>query len=153
MVQIRNPKVKNTKVQHVLIEDHFIARFGNALKAASQDWSARIFPFDEFSLLKAFTLLVQILCIPEFVAAAAQGLAFGKRLTPGGLRSGGATHDYLLFQNLDRLQWRGRWATRSVLEHYIQLGVFASQSNRWNTRTQQQVQRSGAFAEAFLVAL
>ena len=40
--------------------------------------------------------------------------------TLGGLRAGGATHHYLVCQNVPVLQRRGRWQSSRSLDHYIQ---------------------------------
>ena len=43
-----------------------------------------------------------------------------RRFTPAGLRAGGATHDYLMGNTVERLMWRGRWLALSTLRHYVQ---------------------------------
>ena len=45
---------------------------------------------------------------------------FGSQFTPAGLRAGGATSEYLAYQSVDRLQYRGRWDSLNSLKHYIQ---------------------------------
>ena len=46
------------------------------------------------------------------------------RFSPAGLRSSGATQDFLARQSLDRVFWRGRWASLPVLKHYLHLVVY-----------------------------
>ena len=42
-------------------------------------------------------------------------------ILPSSLRPGGATYYFELWdENLPRLQWRGRWASTKMLEHYVQ---------------------------------
>ena len=65
----------------------------------------------------------QALRVPQKPFEDLEGFSQG-RFTPAGLRSGGATFDYLQHQNLDRLMWRGRWHSLAVLQHYVQLGVY-----------------------------
>lgn len=50
-----------------------------------------------------------------------------ERVSPAGLRAGVATFDYLCHGDLNRLQWHGSWHLKAVLEHYVQLSVYASQ--------------------------
>lgn len=40
--------------------------------------------------------------------------------TPGVLRGSGATALYLQTEDLNLIQWRGRWAQLKTVEHYIQ---------------------------------
>ena len=42
------------------------------------------------------------------------------KLTPGCLRGSGATHYYYLYEELGRIQWKGRWRRLQTLEYYIQ---------------------------------
>ena len=42
------------------------------------------------------------------------------RFTPGGMRAGGATHEYLQGTSLERVMWRGRWDAITTFHHYIQ---------------------------------
>ena len=72
-------------------------------------------------LLKAFDIDGDI-----FISSTRRDLknVITRRFTPGGLRPGAATSDYLRTQNTSRTQWRGRWANPSVLRHYRQLGTY-----------------------------
>ena len=47
-----------------------------------------------------------------------------RHFTVVGLRAGAATADYVRTQNTGRARWRGRWASDTVLKHYIQLGTY-----------------------------
>ena len=82
---------------------------------------SRVFPFTEFSLHKELSAILKTLhlhCVisdPQLLSA---------RVTPSGLRSSGATLDFLHHENLSRVKWRGRWANDTVLKHYLQLGVY-----------------------------
>ena len=42
------------------------------------------------------------------------------KLTPGCLRGSGATHYYYLYEELGRIQWKGRRRRLQTLEYYIQ---------------------------------
>lgn len=51
------------------------------------------------------------------------GIPVSQRLrgaTPAVLRGSGATHMYLLTEDLPRVQWRGRWSQLKTVEHYVQ---------------------------------
>ena len=41
-------------------------------------------------------------------------------VTPGTLRGSGATHWYLMTEDIPKIAWRGRWSKVKTLEHYIQ---------------------------------
>ena len=43
-----------------------------------------------------------------------------KGATPGVLRGSGATHLYLLAENIPLLAWRGRWARSKTFEYFLQ---------------------------------
>ncbi|CAE7245675.1 SUF4 [Symbiodinium sp. CCMP2456] len=43
-----------------------------------------------------------------------------KGITPKSLRGSGATWMYQLTEDVERIQWRGRWQQRRTLEHYLQ---------------------------------
>lgn len=51
------------------------------------------------------------------------GIPVGSRaggVTPAVLRGSGATYQYLLHEDLSRVQWRGRWSQLRTVEHYVQ---------------------------------
>ena len=73
--------------------------------------------------------------------------------TLGGLRSSGATLDFLRHENLDRVKWRGRWASDSVLKHYLQLGVYHLAALKFSDSARCQIQLYGSVFQAFLQSL
>ena len=75
------------------------------------------------------------------------------RFLPAGLRAGGATDDYLVRQNLGRLQWRGRWATVRVMEHYLQMGTFVLADIRMPVSAQRLVDRYAEVCLTFFSSL
>ena len=52
------------------------------------------------------------------------------RFTPGSLRAGGATAHYMLYRDLGRLQYHGRWRSPQTLACYLQEAVAAA---AWST--------------------
>ena len=63
----------------------------------------------------------------------------GSRFTPGGMRSGMATSDYLLLQNTLRTMWRGRWGCDTTLRHYLQMGAYHLSSLQLPQKAQTQI--------------
>ena len=135
VVTIRNPKIKVPHTQHVLIECPFVAAFCAHMKNAhGGSVDSQVFSFTTYGLHKNWTFLVQTLALNQ-LARHSSGLV--THATPGGLRSSGATLDFLNFESLDRVKWRGIWATDGALKHYLQLGVYhlaavqLSRETRW----------------------
>jgi hypothetical protein len=120
VVTIRNPKIRRKGLQHVLIELRWmlllLQDFLGRLPRGS-----RALPWTELQLLRRWRLLLRVLKLPYNCHMPEMNL---RAWTPAGLRSGSATQDYLRWQNLDRLLWRGRWSQITTLKHYIQLGVY-----------------------------
>ena len=122
VLRIQRPKIKHPQVQHVLVEQQWLIRLGHLFFDPLQG-STLLFDWNENQLLKRWTLLFQLLQLPQRPFEDLEGFSQG-RFTPAGLRAGGATFDYLRYQNLHRLMWRGRWHSLQVLEHYVQLGIY-----------------------------
>ena len=70
--------------------------------------------------------------------------------TPASIRAGMATQDYLLHENLDRLQRRGRWAVRKTLECYLQEAVSLLVLTRLPLATKDRVHEIAALANTLL---
>ena len=122
VVRISHPKIKSPATQHVIIESPAVAKVAAAIKSVYCLAAASpVFPFSEFALHKEWSAILRTLhlhCVisdPQLLSA---------RVTPSGLRSSGATLDFLLHENLSRVKWRGRWANDTVLKHYLQLGIY-----------------------------
>jgi hypothetical protein len=150
IVCIHNPKVKSPLVQHVLIECPLLLRLCQVLKASATP-ADRVFPFDEWGLHTRWLRLLRMLHLNKDLLLGVSTTEKG--YSPGGLRAGGATQDFLQFQNLGRLQWRGRWRVASTLEHYIQLGVYYLAMQDWPDTIQAKVDRHAAHVLSFLLAL
>ena len=65
--------------------------------------------------------------------------AFYTNATLGGLPASGATSDFLQHENLDRVEWRGRWQGDAVLKHYLQMGVYRVAVLKLSTHTRQRL--------------
>lgn len=122
VLRISKPKIKSPAVQHVLLEQPWLISYCVKFFEGGT-YGTVVFAWTEYILLKRWNRLFKILRVPQRPFEDMDGFSQG-RFTPAGLRSGGATHDYLLHQNLDRLMWRGRWHSLAVLQHYVQLGVY-----------------------------
>ncbi len=60
-------------------------------------------------------------CFPAAFQAGVDALGLSSlRLTPSSLRAGGATYLFAQGLELGRLKFRGRWASLTTLEHYVQ---------------------------------
>ena len=122
VVTIRNPKIRMPATQHVIIESPFVAAFCRVMKSQFyRSARVRMLPFTSQQLHVRWTRLVQALELRDILRNPRN---LNTQATPGGLRSSGATVDFLAHENLDRVMWRGRWANQSVLKHYLQLGVY-----------------------------
>ena len=108
---IENPKSaarRGPRVQHVLLRDPAtIAR----LEAAFQDLMPRerLYAGSVGSYRKRWGKILDFLQVPATV-----------RLTPGGLRGGGAVAAYRAGVPLPQIQWQMRLRQTHTLEHYIQ---------------------------------
>ena len=122
VVRISNPKIKAPATQHVIIESPVVARIASAIKAVyCRSSNSSVFPFTEFTLHREWSVILRTL---HLYAVISDPKLLSARITPSGLRSSGATLDFLLHENLSRVKWRGRWANDTVLKHYLQLGVY-----------------------------
>ena len=59
----------------------------------------------------------------------------------GGLRAGGATYNFLVTENVQAIQRRGRWKSLKTLEHYLQEGTALLASSRWSDDTKYRIEK------------
>ena len=71
-------------------------------------------------------------------------------ITPGGLRSGGATHHWLLYRDLPELRRRGRWQHEKTVEIYLQECMFTLQAQKLEPSIRRRVADLAALAPALL---
>ena len=122
IVRVRNPKIKVPRHQHVVVESQAIARLWKLVIAQiSRAPQAPLFPWSVLHLHKKWVSLMVSMQLHQVVPLDS---SITSRFTAAGLRSSGATRDFLLKESLDRVLWRGRWASLPVLKHYLQLGVY-----------------------------
>jgi hypothetical protein len=123
VIRVRGPKIKNTRLQHVTIELQWIR---NVLATILADWpqapTSRVCACNPIAFRRKWDEAMSALGVSG--EQRIDDRLVDKRFTPGSLRPGWATADYLAKASLSRLQWRGRWATFGVLKHYIQLGTY-----------------------------
>ena len=62
-------------------------------------------------------------------------------LSLGGLRAGGATYNFLVTENVQAIQRRGRWKSLKTLEHYLQEGTALLASSRWSDETKYRIDK------------
>ena len=149
MVRIRSPKMKATGVQHVLIELPWVRSVLTFLKQEiGRVGTAPILACGPVALRKRWDRMLQWLgCDKDIVTD--DRCVLEKRYTPGSLRAGGATSDYLRNQSLSRLQWRGRWQSFGTLRHYLQLGAYHLTTIDMDEAQRTRVHRCCAVWESF----
>ena len=108
-IRVGAPKtrMKAARDQHVRIDEPMIASWISKMTATMPPWS-RIWHGSLAAFKTRFDLL--------------QKEALGSCVfVPASLRPGGATYLFRVFgENLQRLQWRGRWRSFRMLEIYVQ---------------------------------
>ena len=55
------------------------------------------------------------------------GLRKDRGVTPGSLRGSGATHLYLAAEDVQKVQWRGRWSRLKTVEFYLEEAIASAQ--------------------------
>jgi hypothetical protein len=101
VVTIRNPKIRMPATQHVIIECPFVASVCRLMKQQfCRSARVRMLPLTPQQLHVHWTRLVQNMELRDILRNP-QNL--NTQATPGGLRSSGATVDFLLHEDLDRV--------------------------------------------------
>eukprot|EP00971_Amphidinium_carterae_P049372 973070-Amphidinium_carterae.1 len=96
--------------QHARLSDPLVVQF----VAAAIESLGPLEPVSSLSLAafrRRWDAVLSVLLVPRSLA---------HYPTPGCLRGSGATHFYMLTEDLPRLQWRGRWRRLQTLEFYLQ---------------------------------
>jgi len=111
-VHIRNPKTSRfARKQHSKIDDKVVLDFVTHVFGKLPS-DARLFGVSASAYRRRWDLVLAKLGVPSSM------LVHGA--TPGVLRGSGATALYLQTEDLNLIQWRGRWAQLKTVEHYIQ---------------------------------
>jgi hypothetical protein len=137
--------MKLPRMQRVLIECDHVLRFGAALKAIASAGSQKLFPFDELQLLWKCNIVLRILHVDGPMGEPTNKVT--ERLTPGGLRAGGAAPLSLSCSVL-ALQWRGR-----TLDHYFNMGIYVTGDLQLTPVQTRRVAHFSSLAIDFLFAL
>ena len=111
-IYIQHPKTARfARRQHCKVDDPlalcFIEKVFGSLPSTS-----RLFPFGASAYRRRWDSIMNRLGVPHSLPT--------RGCTPASLRGSGATHMYLSFDDLGKVQWRGRWAQMKTLEFYIQ---------------------------------
>ena len=135
VVCISNPKIKSPATQYVLLESAAVAKVCKHMKLQfCRNAHARIFPFNQQQLHVLWLQVIRKLGLRDLLH---DPRVIHTHATLGGLRSSGATLDFLRHENLDRVKWRGRWQSDAVLKHYLQMGVYHLAVLKFTTHTRQ----------------
>ena len=125
IVRIRHPKTSRTpghaQHQYSTILDPGLARWLASAIDDLRGFGPELWPHGYPRFVKVWDYALKCLKLADV------------RLTPAGLRGGGATHDWLRTRDLPALRRRGRWNREATLERYLQEGVFYSEALRRQT--------------------
>lgn len=111
-VHIRNPKTaRYARRQHCKIDDPVVLAYVEKVFGGLPR-EAALFPGGASAYRRRWNVVLQKLGIPHMTQFAGA--------TPGVLRGSGAAFHYLQCEDLNLVQWRGRWAQLKTVEHYIQ---------------------------------
>jgi len=148
VVCIHNPKIRTPNVQHVIVECPIVAKVATLIKdLCCSNVSASVFAgWSPFTLHKKWSHCVATLGLHILVKTPH---SLNTHITPGGLRSSGATGDFMRHENLSRVKWRGRWATDSVLKHYLQLGIYHLASLQFAASARARIDKYSLIWETF----
>ena len=142
LVAIRRPKirtgVRHANIQYVTVECPMLAELVRWLCASlpAADRETRVFAGSSTDFLRYWRAALRAADLGESSAL------------PAGLRGGGATHHWLVHQDVPRLRRRGRWASERTLEHYLHDVVYAlrlAEANLESTKVAQLERLSAAF--------
>jgi len=111
-IYIQHPKTARfARRQHCKVDDPLALRFIEKV-FGSLPSTSRLFPFGASAYRRRWDSIMNRLGVPHSLPT--------RGCTPASLRGSGATHMYLSFDDLGKVQWRGRWAQMKTLEFYIQ---------------------------------
>eukprot|EP00435_Cladocopium_sp_Y103_P010900 s2474_g2.t2 len=111
-VHITNPKTSRfARRQHCKVDDPLVLRFVTKVFSALRSGET-LFAGGASAYRKRWDAVLCRLGIPHRQQ--------DRGATPAVLRGSGATHMYLVTEDLPRIQWRGRWSQLKTVEHYVQ---------------------------------
>ena len=111
-VHVRNPKTARfARRQHCKLEDPLVVRYLDSLYGDC-DLETSLYPGTSSTYRRQWDAVLGRLGIPHARAS--------KGATPAVLRGSGATHLYLATEDVQLVQWRGRWSKLKTVEFYLQ---------------------------------
>lgn len=111
-VHVRNPKTARfARRQHCKLEDPLVVRYLDSLYGDC-DLETSLYPGTSSTYRRQWDAVLGRLGIPHARAS--------KGATPGVLRGSGATHLYLATEDVQLVQWRGRWSKLKTVQFYLQ---------------------------------
>ena len=111
-VHICNPKTSRfARRQHCKVDDALVLRYVSKVFGPLQPGES-LFAGGSSAFRRRWNAVLSRLGIPTSQR--------DRGATPAVLRGSGATHMYLLTEDLAKVQWRGRWSQLKTVEHYVQ---------------------------------
>jgi hypothetical protein len=111
-VHVRHPKTARfARRQHAKIEDALIVRYIEMVYGGFS-LDAKLFPGSASVYRRQWDRIMERLEIPH--------TRKHRGATPAVLRGSGATHLYLATEDIQLIQWRGRWTKLKTVEYYLQ---------------------------------
>ena len=110
-------------IQHVVLSDDLVVSVVRVLRQVL----ARSSPLLPYSQEVYGTRLAQLLAVLGVPA---------KLFSLGSIRGGGATEDWIMRENLGRVQFRGRWKNPNSVQHYMQEATACLATLQFSRRTQ-----------------
>ena len=126
------------KIQHTKVDDAHVTAFCEGV-FGGLPWHERLYPGSPASFRRRWDTLLAALQVPKKL-----------RLTPAGLRAGGAVFAYRQDIELQKLLWRMRLSNLQTLQHYVQEVGAESVVVQLPPRARELVSTSSSFFEFFL---
>ena len=136
-VHLRNPKTARfARKQHVKVEDPLVVGFLDALYGG-WGFSSRLYPGTASTYRRQWNAILDRIGVPHGRAQ--------KGATPAVLRGSGATHLYLATEDVQLVQWRGRWTKLKTVEFYLQEVAAQLMLHRLDVLSRETCQDTGKF--------
>ena len=141
-VHLRNPKTARfARKQHVKVEDPLVVGFLDALYGG-WGFSSRLYPGTASTYRRQWNAILDRIGVPHGRAQ--------KGATPAVLRGSGATHLYLATEDVQLVQWRGRWTKLKTVEFYLQEVAAQLMLHRLDVLSRERVKTLAGFSRAVL---
>ena len=141
-VHLRNPKTARfARKQHVKVEDPLVVGFLDALYGG-WGFSSRLYPGTASTYRRQWNAILDRIGVPHGRAQ--------KGATPAVLRGSGATHLYLATEDVQLVQWRGRWTKLKTVEFYLQEVAAQLMLHRLDVLSRERVKTLASFSRAVL---